>query len=882
MVRHMVSTTLSKRLSIQVFVVAFVLALLASVIQITTDLSRERERIDRTVTQILEMMSHSAALASYQLDKQLAEEVMDSLFAYGPIRWAALRDDFGHELASRSALHDTHVTDTLALWLLGEQTDFQQPLEIHKPKQQAVGLLTVQLDGPRIAEDFLVRASLTILDTMFRTIGLAFILTLLFHLRLTKPLKVMIDDLDHTGPHDATRTGIHPPAGHENDELGELAAHMHTMLTQYRQVLGESLHNEARLRAVVNALPDLVFLVSKEGRCLEILTTHEELLRNYALQTPGHTLEGLFVHDQAEHLTEAISRTLITGRLQTLTFTIIGREKAYTFEARLTPFGQSGSQQPDSVVMVARDITTQQDAVNQLKDQLHFQNVLLDNIPTPVFHKDSNGRYLGCNKAFEDVLGLESAQLVGKTVFDIVPPDLARHYDQTDQFLFLNGGKQSYETVLTYADGLRHDIILNKGVFYNNNGEVAGLVGVIQDITDRKGMENQLRQARKMEAVGTLAGGIAHDFNNILSAILGFTELTFNQVPEESRAYRNLKQVYDAGNRARDLVKRLLDFSRPSDEGMVAMDPITVIREALTLLRATLPSSIQIVTDVPKMEVLVRADPTQLQQVLMNLCTNAARAMRKDQGGTLTVTLQRRDLQDDLPSALKKGSYICTSVRDSGCGIPSHHLEHIFDPFFTTSKLGEGTGLGLSVVHGIVHKHGGTVTVESEVGVGSVFHVYLPTLEKEFDQPTLTPPSNRGEIPQGIPEASIMLVDDEPDVLEAAQMQLKRAGFYVQPFPNPLQAWEAFQSQPDAFDLIITDHNMPGMVGSQLAKQALSVREDIPIILCTGYSEELDEDQAIKMGIQAYLMKPLLGKELVQEATRLLTPTPKRDLPDDG
>ncbi|ABK44304.1 PAS/PAC sensor hybrid histidine kinase [Magnetococcus marinus MC-1] len=871
MVRSLMGSTLSRRLSIQVFIVAFLLALVTSSIQISTDLNREKERIDQTVHQILAMMSHSAALATYQLDKQLAEEVMDSLFAYGPIRWASLKDDFGHELASRSALHDTHVTDALAVWLLGRQTDYQIQLEMHKSKPQPVGFLTVQLDGPRIAGDFLLRALLTLLDIMVRTIGLSFILTLLFHLRLTKPLKSMIDDLDHTGPHDATRTGIHPPKGHENDELGELAAHMHSMLTQYRQVLGESLQNEARLRAVVNALPDLVFLVSKEGRCLEMLTTHEELLRNYALQTPGHTLERLFIYDQAEKLQNAITRTLITGRLQTLTFSITGRDKAYTFEARLTPFGQSGGQQPDSVVMVARDITTQQDAVNQLKDQLHFQNVLLDNIPTPVFHKDSNGRYLGCNKAFEDVLGFDSEQLVGKTVFDIVQQDLARHYDQSDQFLFLNGGKQSYETVLTYADGLRHDIILNKGVFYNNNGEIAGLVGVIQDITDRKAMENQLRQARKMEAVGTLAGGIAHDFNNILSAILGFTELTFNQVPQESRAYRNLQQVYDAGNRARDLVKRLLDFSRPSDVGMVAMDPITVIRDALTLLRATLPSSIQIITDIPKMELLVRADPTQLQQVMMNLCTNAARAMRKDQGGSLTVTVKRQEIREELPNALHKGNYICISVQDTGCGIPTHHLEHIFDPFFTTSKLGEGTGLGLSVVHGIVHKHGGTVTVESEIGVGSVFRVYLPTLERGFDAPPPPKPAQLGEIPQGIPEASIMLVDDEPDVLEAAQLQLKRAGFYVQPFQNPLHAWEAFQRQPDAYDLIITDHNMPGMVGSQLAKLILQLRDDIPIILCTGYSEELDEEQAKAMGIQAYLMKPLLGKELVHEATRLLT-----------
>nr|CRH05147.1 Putative Histidine kinase with PAS 4 domain, PAS domain, HisKA domain, HATPase c domain and response regulator receiver domain [Candidatus Magnetococcus massalia] len=870
------SKGLSRQLSIQAFIIAFALGLFASSLQIVFDLQQEQRSMDRTVNQILNIVSHSAAQATYQLDERMAKEVLDSLFAFGPIRWASLRDDFGHQLAKRTSLHETQITRSLALWLFDEKSTYRKALYIYHPKEQVVGELTVELDIPRMASDFISRALVTLLDTLARTIGLTLVLMLLFHSRLAKPLRMMIEDLDRTGPNHEARSGIHPPIGHEQDELGELAAHMDSMLIQYRQVLGRSRQDEARLRAVVNALPDLVFLVNQDVRCMEILTTHEGLLRNYALQAPGKTLEAVFVHDQQPLLANPIALTLQTGRLQTVEFSLMGVDKEHTFEARLTPFGHSGEKAPTSVVMVARDISTQREALAQLKDQIQFQHVLLDNIPTPVFYKDAIGHYLGCNKAFEDVLGMTRNELVGKTVFDIVTSDMARHYDKTDQSLFVSGGTQSYETVLVYADGLRHDIILNKGAFYNNKGEVAGLVGVIQDISDRKRMESQLRQARKMEAVGTLAGGIAHDFNNILSAILGFTELTFSQVPEGSRAWRNLRQVYDAGTRARDLVKRLLDFSRPSDEGMIPMDPTTVVREALTLLRATLPSSIRIETDVPDMEILVRADPTQMQQVLMNLCTNAARAMRKNQGGTLAVSLHVIDHADALPEPLTEGSYVHLSVQDTGCGIPAHHLEHIFDPFFTTSKLGEGTGLGLSVVHGIVNKHGGAVTVESTEEVGSTFHVFLPTLDsrgleldnKREEKSILE--SRRVEIPQGIPEASIMLVDDEPDVLEAAQLQLKRAGFEVHPYLDPQEAWSHFQAQPDAYDLVITDHNMPGMVGSQLAKQILSVVPQFPVVLCTGYSEELDADKAKAMGISSYLMKPLLGRELVEEATRLL------------
>ncbi|MCD6334697.1 MAG: response regulator [Candidatus Latescibacteria bacterium] len=385
-----------------------------------------------------------------------------------------------------------------------------------------------------------------------------------------------------------------------------------------------------------------------------------------------------------------------------------------------------------------------------------------------------------------------------------------------------------------------------------------------REIEERKQVEKQLRQAQKMEAIGTLAGGIAHDFNNILAVILGFTEIALN-MPEDTRTQHWLKQVLKAGERAKELVQQILAFSRETEQERKPVRITPILKETLKLLSASLPATIEIREDVAASGTIL-GDPTQIHQVLMNLCTNAAYAMREE-GGVLTVS--QSDVELDVEAAarypnLPPGSYLRLIVSDTGHGMDRAVMERIFDPYFTTKEPNEGTGLGLSVVHGIVQSYGGVITVDSEPGKGTSFHVVLPRIDRE-DTPkaeTFAP------LPTG--NERILFIDDEEMLVEMGQEMLESLGYDVVALTNNLEALETFRAQPDRFDLVITDQTMPHKTGAELARELLRIRPDIPIILCTGFSEIITEKQAEATGIRRFLMKPILRREMAQTIRDLL------------
>ena len=381
-------------------------------------------------------------------------------------------------------------------------------------------------------------------------------------------------------------------------------------------------------------------------------------------------------------------------------------------------------------------------------------------------------------------------------------------------------------------------------------------------------LEHRLRQAQKMEAIGTLAGGIAHDFNNILSAILGYTELSLLTPPQDPKLTNNLKHIAKAGNRARDLVAQILTFSRQSDATLQPLQAGLVIKEALKFLRATLPTTISIEQEVNAKKCYVAADPTQLHQVVMNLCTNAAHAM-SEHGGTLTVNLAEKELDEDETHCfpdIEAGSYVEFTVSDTGCGMSPEVVERVFEPFFTTKEVGEGTGMGLSVVHGIVQVLGGTVTVKSAPGLGSTFRILLPRCE--FSSEMIEEIATNGDnLPSG--SEKILLVDDEEEVLVPARILLQKLGYTVFSALNGLQALEIFQKEGD-FDLVITDYTMPGMTGLELTTELLKLRPGLPIIMCTGYSSGVSEDKALAAGICKFCMKPLNLRHISQGVREVL------------
>ncbi len=374
-------------------------------------------------------------------------------------------------------------------------------------------------------------------------------------------------------------------------------------------------------------------------------------------------------------------------------------------------------------------------------------------------------------------------------------------------------------------------------------------------------------RSQKLEAIGTLAGGIAHDFNNILSAIIGNSELLLDEVPKDSMAYEGVMEVFHAGCRAKELVKQILTFSRQVETERSPVKIHYIIKESLKLLRSSIPSTITITDRISPSIGFVLADSTQIHQIIMNLCTNAYHAMLSH-GGILTVSLEQTYLDAFFSSQhppLCEGEHLRLTVSDTGCGMDSETIKRIFDPFFTTKEKGKGTGLGLSTVHGIVTSLGGAVFVSSAMGKGSTFDVYLPVFigePEELEESEEIPAPGNGE--------TILLVDDEEIILHYLETMLVQLGYNVTGLSSGTEALALFQSAPEKFNLVITDQTMPGITGSQLASEILTIRPDTPIILMTGYSETICPDEALAQGIQEYMEKPFTRSAITCAIQRCL------------
>jgi PAS domain S-box-containing protein len=455
------------------------------------------------------------------------------------------------------------------------------------------------------------------------------------------------------------------------------------------------------------------------------------------------------------------------------------------------------------------------------------------------------------------------------------PEDRASTIQKLRSFISNPSSKLEFEYRLQHKDGSYRWILSKASIITDGNGRPLRMLGAHIDVTDRRNLEDaranaesRMRQAQKMEALGALAGGIAHDFNNILSAIIGYSEIALAGTNDSMQMKNDLREVLKSAARARDLVRQILAFSRGGEQSTIPVQVGLIVKEALMLIRASLPSTIEIKQDVVS-KAAVLADPTQIHQVMMNLCTNAAYAMRAN-GGILQVSLKDVSFgpQSILPSPdLKRSAYVKLSIEDNGHGIDPLIMDRIFDPFFTTKEQGVGTGLGLSVVHGIVKNSGGVVVAESVPETGTVFDVYLPVIEF-FDDP----PASEQTTPLPGGRERILVVDDEPALASTVSRLLQKLGYRAEFRLSGAEALETIRNQVDdnPFDLVITDMTMPQLTGADLARQLLDFKPDLAILIYTGYSEKIDSEIAKSLGIRGLLMKPIVLKELAAAVRKAL------------
>ncbi len=653
------------------------------------------------------------------------------------------------------------------------------------------------------------------------------------------------------------------------DEIGALATAFNQMTEKVAEREAKILQSEQRLKALLSNLPqkifkkdiDSVYLDCNEKFAVDLQITPEQIV--------GKTDYDFFPKELADQYRREDKEIIESGQIKTVEeeYILKGGEKGIIQTVRTPIWNDQG--EVTGLLGIFMDTTERKKAEEELLKWGH----IFEHAQWGIALGSADGKnFQLMNPAYATMHGFAVDELLGKNISDMFAPAFR---DQLPDIIKKchEMGHYTFEGDHLHKDGSIFPVYHDVTTVRKENGKVLYRIVGILDITDRKkgeeekaNLESQLRQAHKMEAIGTLAGGIAHDFNNILAAILGYTEMISDEVPEFSPVQRDVQEVMKAGMRAKELVKHILAFSRKSEQERVPVAIHSIVEEALELLRASIPTTIEIRLNISHKCGAVLADPTQIHQVIMNLCTNAAQAM-DDTGGVLEVAFDPAEFSDkELQSepALRPGQYVKLTIRDNGPGIDPGNIDRIFDPYFTTKEVGKGSGMGLAVVHGIIQSHDGIILVDSEPGVSTMFSVYLPRIKKRLQKEV----ENIDILPTG--SERILVVDDEVSVVEMMKRRLERFGYQVTAETDSQAALDLFRSQPDKFDLVITDQTMPKMTGEQLVGALKKINADIPIIVCTGYSAKIDAKKAGLLGISAFIMKPISKKDIANVIRQVL------------
>ncbi len=653
------------------------------------------------------------------------------------------------------------------------------------------------------------------------------------------------------------------------DELSSVESAFNRMREGLRQTLLALRKREAQYNIIVSSSGDGITQYDREGRMLFANPVAlDRIGASTADEIAGRCFCDLLYPDpeQCRTLDAGVQRVIATGQTQTVEFHHTRHGRVTTLEFTLAPHSNDQGA-VESVVGVARDVTLRKQHEEILEQSFRSMPIGM------VLSEIESGLLFDVNDMFVAMTGFSRKEAIGSTSVGLGFITAEQRRDLVDR-LTRQGYVQNIELEMTRADGRRLCCLYSAELIATRHGRK--LLSVFQDVTEqrqqeaeRRILERQIRQANKLEAIGTLAGGIAHDFNNILAAILGYGQMALEKLDPNDPVRAHIQQIIKAGDRATDLIRQILSFSR--QESAEAYRPVrlqNLLGEMLKMLRASLPATIAIDARIGSHCRPVLGEATQLHQVFMNLCTNAKQAIGRNNTGAIAVTLEETEVGEPLAGVdggyIQPGSYLLVTVSDTGCGIEPRMQARIFDPFFTTKEVDEGTGLGLALALGIILKHGGGITLESRPGQGTTFRVYLPATEDENDTEV-----RETRVPVGGRER-LVIVDDEQAILDLLDMGLSRLGYQVRTFPDPREALRSLESSPLECDLVITDLSMPSMSGLALADEVHRIMPRTPIILHTGNSEDIEGIETARFGVRLVVMKPIVTQELARTIREVL------------